>query len=584
MIQYHLRQYQTSSVNIPSSYCILFIAFYSFFAINPQCLLAQQPPPCSTDSIVLNTGYSPGTKAFLGNNALDSNWVLASAPTESTVPTPSASRVQMVTSSGNRFEGRIIQPQALTAATIPATAKPFIYQRLFCIPAAVDSIHLDIQLLSTVANSVFLDDTPITMTQRPLDAIGSFRIISTFEKTVPLTRNILNIHTLSIKLGAVNQSSQAAILLAGSITSTRPNAALRPFTSDTCCNTFSSIQGHLYNDKNCNGAIDSIERTLPVEGWAVRLLQNNTVVGTSVTDSTGLYHFPKVFPGSYSIMPGSSAEWNVTVPTGGKYNVVLSPNTFFDSTFGVCRQLCDSLTRGTLDSGCCLYHMQVVNVVGTPISKIRYSFGSASIKSLVTTPAFSSSVPTQVSLSSSGMLTFNPPVTGNILLTLQALPVVANSAVTPSLTIYHSSGDSCSLSASYTCDHSQQNDCDKLTATMYRQQNIDYNYIEFVITNKKLPASPICWVDILWSSPLPASYSGGSLQVIPNQRPLFTYPYTRIPIAPATSFNPGANSIRFNLGVNNTLGWGGTVSFVVHHCDGSTCTLNYGPCLWMPRP
>ena len=41
--------------------------------------------------------------------------------------------------------------------------------------------------------------------------------------------------------------------------------------------------------------------------------------------------------------------------------------------------------------------------------------------------------------------------------------------------------------------------------------------------------------------------------------------------------SPAANStVTFNLGVNNTLGWSGTPTFVVHHCDGDSCVLTGG--------
>jgi hypothetical protein len=42
------------------------------------------------------------------------------------------------------------------------------------------------------------------------------------------------------------------------------------------------------------------------------------------------------------------------------------------------------------------------------------------------------------------------------------------------------------------------------------------------------------------------------------------------------------NTLKFNLGIDYTIGWTGTVTFVVHHCDGSICTLTYGP--WAALP
>jgi hypothetical protein len=126
--------------------------------------------------------------------------------------------------------------------------------------------------------------------------------------------------------------------------------------------------------------------------------------------------------------------------------------------------------------------------------------------------------------------------------------------------------------------------CDKLAAVPHPQPNVSIDYRTFTITNLKAPQSPICSIDISMN-PTPApGWQGGDLYIngllVPTAT-RFIYPYTRIPNQGAPTIS-ASNTVQFNLGVDYTLGWTGTVTFVVHHCDGSICTLRYGP--WSALP
>ncbi len=127
--------------------------------------------------------------------------------------------------------------------------------------------------------------------------------------------------------------------------------------------------------------------------------------------------------------------------------------------------------------------------------------------------------------------------------------------------------------------------CDKIAAVPFPQPNVSIDYRTITITNLKAPVSPICSVDISMT-PTPApGWQGGDLYIDGTLVPTatrFIYPYTRVPNKPAGSSISAVNTVTFNLGVDYTLGWTGTVTFVVHHCDGSICTLTYGP--WTATP
>jgi hypothetical protein len=128
--------------------------------------------------------------------------------------------------------------------------------------------------------------------------------------------------------------------------------------------------------------------------------------------------------------------------------------------------------------------------------------------------------------------------------------------------------------------------CDKITAIPYPQNNLQLDYRTFTITNLKAPVSPICYVDISMTPAPNPIWQGGDLYLdgvyqAPGTK--FGSPYVRIPNKPLiTSTISAVNTVKFNLGVDYTIGWVGTVTFVVHHCDGTKCTLTYGP--WSANP
>jgi hypothetical protein len=130
--------------------------------------------------------------------------------------------------------------------------------------------------------------------------------------------------------------------------------------------------------------------------------------------------------------------------------------------------------------------------------------------------------------------------------------------------------------------------CDKLSAMPYQQPNLQLDYRTFTITNLKAPVSPICYVDISFSPAPNPIWQGGDLYLdgvyqAPGTK--FGSPYIRIPNKPlSTSTISAVNTVKFNLGVDFTINWSGSVTFVVHHCDGTTCTLTYGPWIALLPP
>jgi hypothetical protein len=130
--------------------------------------------------------------------------------------------------------------------------------------------------------------------------------------------------------------------------------------------------------------------------------------------------------------------------------------------------------------------------------------------------------------------------------------------------------------------------CDKIAAVPYPQNNVQLDYRTFTITNQKGPTSPICSIDISMSPVPNPIWQGGDLYLdgfYQSPGSLFVSPYVRIPNKPSMPATISAvNNVKFNLGVDYTIGWTGTATFVVHHCDGTICTLTYGPWSALPPP
>ncbi len=123
--------------------------------------------------------------------------------------------------------------------------------------------------------------------------------------------------------------------------------------------------------------------------------------------------------------------------------------------------------------------------------------------------------------------------------------------------------------------------CDSLEV-----QNFDWGMLQqsgrtYTILNRAIPASPICSVHITHTPAFPAGgqFTGGGLRV-DGATP---YPwnavgsnfYTDIPLQTSVTSNaPPANSyVRFNLGIDSTFHWQGTLTFTIIHCKGDTCVL-----------
>lgn len=239
-----------------------------------------------------------------------------------------------------------------------------------------------------------------------------------------------------------------------------------------------------------------------------------------------------------------------------------------------CASKCDTLMKGSLDTTCCEYDVTIANVVGSPITSISYTLIGGTVNSITTLPC--APVTPAPTGSTSGILTYSPPCAGNMNFGIQATPTTLSNTVIVQIVVHHGQ-DSCVLRFEYTCDPTPLKRCDEIKAVPYHVKGALMSGRTFTVTNLKVPASPITYIDIV-PTPTPCILQGSAL-LVDFVSTTWTVPFTRIPVSGFISANL---QVKFNLAIAYSCAWTGTVAVIVHHADGDSCVYRYGP--WKASP
>lgn len=239
-----------------------------------------------------------------------------------------------------------------------------------------------------------------------------------------------------------------------------------------------------------------------------------------------------------------------------------------------CQKKCDSLINQKLDD-CCTYHATIVNGSGSPITSISYYITNGTVNSFVTAPC-TPLAPAPVG-STSGVLAFSPACPGSPNFSFNATPIPPTAMMFVTLVVHHANGDSCMVRFQYKCDKKPPVKCDDIKVKPVLFPGLNISGRTFTVYNFKVPASPITHIDIV-RTPTPCIWQGGALTVdfTPTS---WTLPYTRIPTSGFISAN---TQVQFNVGVDYSCNWTGTITLVIHHADGDSCISTYG--LWKALP
>jgi PKD repeat protein len=296
-----------------------------------------------------------------------------------------------------------------------------------------------------------------------------------------------------------------------------------------------------------------------------------------------------VLPTSLTFNQGTTTVTYLATDMAGnrdscRFTVIVNcnPNTNF-----TCR---DSLIQAKTDTTCCQYSATLQNLSGSGIVKILWNATSGTIQSASATGCTNTAT---VMTPTTGMLTFSPTCTANPLLTFNGTGGLGN-IVSVNLSVIHATGDTCRVSFRYTCKTGTL--CDSIMAKPYVFTPNNIKGKTFTVLNRKIPNSPICWIDIKLTNSTTgvalSSWQGGNMTFSPgatipvNTSQTFNSAgsggiplYTRLPFPSATSNISVATSesVSFWLGVD----WTSIditkvdVRFVINHCDGTTC--EFGP-------
>lgn len=189
----------------------------------------------------------------------------------------------------------------------------------------------------------------------------------------------LNQGTYYIEVDLHNESGQwMGFKLVGSLSSSS-----NTFSNDNCCKN-KYIVGRKYNDDNCDGVIDAGDSVLP--NWTFNLSGGgNNQVATS--DIDGIFMFPNIQNGSYTINETLPAGWWAIDPPGGSTNINISniytpPLLFLNSNDPACLppsgEFCctgrNLIQSGTFENGNTGFSSDLTAVTaGQPVKPGEYS-------------------------------------------------------------------------------------------------------------------------------------------------------------------------------------------------------------------
>lgn len=256
------------------------------------------------------------------------------------------------------------------------------------------------------------------------------------------------------------------------------------------------------------------------------------------------------------------------------------------------------------DSNCCQLWWSVPAefVQRFPLLSIQYSVTGGYVDTLYAIGCPYTTQPANVHGSISGTFTFSGGGCNQALTIVGGFtPTTSSGNVTVRMCVNIREGSQiieCCDSVVIGCPRAPITKCDSLAVTPFIWSGLNLSGRTFTIFNQKVPPSPIQKVLISFDPPpcSPPDWNGGGLVVDGGSRswgvansgtPKYSQISMACPPAPPSSAPQGAaanNTVRFNLGVDYTCNWTGSVTLTVIHCDGDTCVLTYPDWCAMPEP
>ncbi len=522
---------------------------------------------CSKNFINLNTGVG------LANQQVDPNWI-----TSYNTPVYVVSHNWPVSSSNANWVNYYPYNSGRENDSM-------IYIRKIC---SNKNTNGNINLCIAADNSakVYFNNQLIAQTTNGNFGFMQFSCFNNIPVNINQGENVLKV-SVSNLLG-----NTGFIITNSSLVSNSPSVGL---LSDSCCSSSSRICGRKIWDKNCNGKSEAGD--IPLSNWPISLMTPDGNTINTITDNDGNFCFDNLLPGQYILSEQLLDSWTASNSSGPFY-VSLEPYSIIIRDFLNCKPpKCEELFTELENSDeCCQTKFVINNHDNSGLQSITYSVSGGVINSITSSHCNYTSTPANLNGTSTGTINFNSQCTSQnpILFFVNASSSTASGNICITWNANYEQGGqtfSCSYITCINCERAPKFCNNNLNASpnIFAPTNTDYR--KFIISNLKLPTSPIKSIKIKFINEPNPNHIGGGL-VVDGLNRNWTYnnsggptnPYTKVDLACTGQevHGPSAvNSVELNLGVDKTLipPYSGIVSFEIVHCDGDTCELNY---TWEP--
>jgi hypothetical protein len=291
---------------------------------------------CSTDTVIINTGYDQIANTTYTIGSADYYWTVTCDPD----PTTTEPRPAWVILKNPAWQNPM--PGSQWISSYPTAANDsngfYCYSYCFCVKPGALPTNVYLCLRADDRADVYLNGNFIGSTPNP-----------SFNTNNPTCFNITNPNffvagrnCLEIKVQNVYNVAMG-LNVTGYVAGTGV-ALLKP----QCCNPNGTIQGTKWNDVNGDCIHQSGEPVL--SGWTINLSNG----WTTTTDALGNYYFFNVPPGSYTVSETAQPGWSQTCPTSSTYSITVGVNQVVTNlNFG--NKLCDhprsdTCLAGTMDN------------------------------------------------------------------------------------------------------------------------------------------------------------------------------------------------------------------------------------------
>jgi len=274
---------------------------------------------CLTNSISINTGVNPTSGAILAPGNYDPYWTVTTVPASSGLTAPVSAYVIAPYSGWGSSTPALLSTLSANAGWLspinsatywinnPAPDSFFEFRYDFCVCQSADY-----KISGLLGGDDYVDMTVDGATS-PIVTGGGWPNIVSFSSTMFLTAGN---HYLKLRLRNLG-GSVMGVALNGSITSFAGSTLI----GQNCCHNVGGITGRKWADVNCNGQVDAGDTVM--RNWKITLNPGGISV---LTDVTGVYSFPNLAPGTYTVTETNQAGWTPILPNGAGSTTVTVTN------------------------------------------------------------------------------------------------------------------------------------------------------------------------------------------------------------------------------------------------------------------